>query len=111
MPGDHSIFKLTLELKRSDCRIEGAAKRIIVFHHAMTQKSQTEIEIILHITYEEYRRYYQGEVKAVVTKDIQGRTVQFPAHVLRPFIRHDGIHGCFTIYIDRDSRFIKMERK
>jgi len=49
-------------------------------------------------------------VKAVVTRDIHGRTVQFPAHVLRTFVGHDGIRGSFTIYTDEHNRFIKIER-
>jgi hypothetical protein len=76
----------------------------------MNQQTPNKIEVRLRITYQEYLQYYQGAVKAVVTRDIHGRTVQFPAHVLRTFVGHDGIRGSFTIYTDEHNRFIKIER-
>jgi hypothetical protein len=53
---------------------------------------------------------YQGVVKDVVTRAVDGRTVRFPAHILRPFVTHDGVSGRFQIIFDDNHRFQTIKR-
>ncbi|BFM16429.1 hypothetical protein R50073_26120 [Maricurvus nonylphenolicus] len=64
----------------------------------------------LMIPADEYQLMYQGVVKDVVTRAVDGRTVRFPAHILRPFVTHDGVSGRFQIIFDDDHRFQTIKR-
>jgi hypothetical protein len=59
---------------------------------------------------DEYQLMYQGVVKDVVTRAVDGRTVRFPAHILRPFFTHDGVSGRFQIIFDDNHRFQTIKR-
>jgi hypothetical protein len=64
----------------------------------------------LHISAEEYQRYYSGSAKAVVTRALDGRVVRFPANVLQKVVTHDGIRGRFVIEFSEDGRFQGIAR-
>ncbi|GAA3979418.1 DUF2835 domain-containing protein [Allohahella marinimesophila] len=64
----------------------------------------------LSISPDEFLRVYQGHAKAVSAQSIDGRRVQFPAAVLRPFLLHDGIQGRFEIHFDGDHKFAGIRR-
>ena len=49
---------------------------------------------------DEYLKYYQSVAKDVITTTTDGRTVQFPAGVLRSFVSHEGIYGTFTLHFN-----------
>ncbi len=68
------------------------------------------MRILLNISAEQYRRYYQGGVSSVVARSHDGRTIQFPANILKPFVTHSGINGEFEIFFDSDNRFQKIEK-
>lgn len=68
------------------------------------------IEIRLDIPADEYVRLYQGVVKNVLTKAVDGRNIQFPARILQPFVGHQGVQGHFLIYFDESGKFAKIER-
>ena len=59
----------------------------------------------LYISPDEYLRWYKSEAKDVVTKSLDGRTVRFPADVLRPYVSHQGINGCFEIEFSKAGKF------
>lgn len=64
----------------------------------------------LMIAPEEYQRMYAGTVKSVSARSVDGRRVQFPANILRPFVTRDGIRGRFMIRFTEDNRFESIER-
>ena len=63
------------------------------------------MRVALRISAEDYKRYYQGSVHNVIARSRDGRSIQFPANILRPFLMHDGISGEFEIFFDRDNKF------
>jgi hypothetical protein len=69
-----------------------------------------EIVFELNISQDEYLRYYQGAVRHVIARGRDGRTVQFPAGLLRRFLVHDGIHGEFRLRFDDHNRLVDLER-
>jgi hypothetical protein len=59
----------------------------------------------LKISPERFQAYYQGVVEYLVVRATDGRLVQFPARVLRPFLSYQGIHGTFEITFDAHLKF------
>lgn len=68
------------------------------------------IDLRLAIPAEEYQRLYQGAVRDVLARSADGRRVRFPAAILRPYVTHSGIQGCFRILFDEDNRFRSIEK-
>ncbi|MAM89463.1 MAG: hypothetical protein CME36_19360 [unclassified Hahellaceae] len=64
----------------------------------------------LSITPDEFLRVYQGQAKAVSAISVDGRRVQFPAAVLRPYLLHEGIQGRFEIEFDSEHKFAGIRR-
>lgn len=64
-----------------------------------------EVMLDLRITAEEFEAYYRGSVSTVQARDSLGRRIRFPARILRPYLRRDGIRGRFVIRFDADRRF------
>jgi hypothetical protein len=64
-----------------------------------------EIHFILNISVNEYMAYYQGVAKAVYVTSLDGRSLQFPAHVLRSHITQEGIRGVFLLEYDDNNKF------
>ncbi|NRB40803.1 MAG: DUF2835 domain-containing protein [Pseudomonadales bacterium] len=69
-----------------------------------------KFHVYLHIQASELQRYYSGEVSSVVAKSIEGKTIQFPAARLRPFILHTGIQGMFELTVDSDNRLQDLRK-
>lgn len=63
-----------------------------------------QLRFRLNIPAEEYRAYYAGTAKDVVTTSFSGQTVQFPANILRPFLTHNGIQGEFILFVDDNNK-------
>ena len=68
------------------------------------------IIVSLAISTEEFQRLYEGSVKTVFARVIDGRSIRFPAGILRPFVLHNGIRGTFKINFDDDNRFQSIKR-
>lgn len=64
----------------------------------------------LVITPEEFQRLYQGSADTVHARSLDGRRIQFPANILRPFVTHLGIRGRFQILFDEQHRFQGIQR-
>jgi len=64
----------------------------------------------LVITPEEYQRWYQGSARDVVATTVDGRSVRFPAPILRPYVTREGIRGRFRIWFDDNYRFERIEK-
>ena len=69
-----------------------------------------EIRFALCLSRQEYLRYYQGEARDVVVRSHDGRRVQFPARLLRPFVNHQGVQGEFRLVLDEANRLLDMQR-
>ncbi len=64
----------------------------------------------LHISSDEYLRYYRGSAHSVVVVSEDGRRVRFPASSLRPFVTHEGVRGRFELLLDSDNRLLELRR-
>ncbi len=53
---------------------------------------------------------YTGLAKSVHTRTQEGKSIRFPADILRKFVTHEGVEGRFAIYFDANNRFQKIER-
>jgi hypothetical protein len=65
----------------------------------------------LKINADAYQKMYRGDAQHVVALDIEGRTIQFPAASLRPFVTREGIEGVFVIKVDEANRLIDIQRQ
>ncbi|MCA9461873.1 MAG: DUF2835 domain-containing protein [Nitrospirales bacterium] len=68
------------------------------------------VRVSLRISARRFQAYYEGVVDSVVAKAEDGRTVQFPARVLRPFLSHRGIEGVFDITFSASQKFQAITR-
>jgi len=68
------------------------------------------VTVKLKISADRFRAYYQGVVESVVAQSTDGRLVQFPARVLRPFLSYQGIDGTFEIIFDAMMKFQAIRR-
>jgi hypothetical protein len=75
------------------------------------QSGVRQFTLTLSISQAEYERLYRGQARTVVARDAHGKTLQFPALSLRPFLTHDGIHGTFVISVDSNNRLLDIRRQ
>lgn len=68
------------------------------------------VTVNLSISPDEYRRWYEGSAQYVFAYTVEGRSVSFPATILRHFITRDGIRGRFLIHFDDRNRYKAIER-
>ncbi|PUA30043.1 MAG: hypothetical protein B0W54_05810 [Cellvibrio sp. 79] len=68
------------------------------------------IIVNIAISAEEFQRLYEGNVKTVFAHSIDGRSIRFPAGILRPFVLHTGVRGTFEIEFDEENRFKTIKR-
>lgn len=68
------------------------------------------VKIYLNIPADQMMLYYKGIAQVVHAVTLDGKTVQFPANVLRSVISPQGIHGHFEIIFDEDNRFQQIRR-
>lgn len=59
---------------------------------------------------DEYLKVYQGSAKNVFARDLDGRSVSFPARILQPFVTHNGVEGLFAIHFSAAGKFVSIER-
>lgn len=69
-----------------------------------------QILVSLTIDKNEFMRLYQGSARTVVTRATDGRTVRFPANILRPFLLHNGISGTFRITFNDEGKYQGIEK-
>lgn len=68
-------------------------------------------EFRLDISPTQYLAYYRGEVLQVVVNLANGKTMSFPAGLLREFILPDGIHGEFVLTCDDHNKGARLSRR
>ena len=69
-----------------------------------------KVMVRLNLSPERFQAYYQGVVESVVATTSDGRTVKFPARVLRPFLSYQGVQGTFEIVFDAKLKFQTIRR-
>lgn len=68
------------------------------------------LHVVLNISPDKLLYYYEGEVNAVVAKTTDGRTIRFPANVLRSVVQKYGVHGTFELVFDEQNKFVSIRR-
>jgi hypothetical protein len=69
-----------------------------------------EVTISISISTQDYLAHYQGSVKEVVARSIDGRNIRFPSTILQPFVSHNGINGNFVISFDDNNKFQSIRK-
>jgi hypothetical protein len=70
----------------------------------------TSVIIDLAISQDALLHAYRGDARNVQAHARDGRSVRFPASILRPFVSHAGVHGTFRIVFDDAGKFQSVER-
>ena len=68
------------------------------------------IRVAIDFSYDEFLPFYEGRVKDVIAPGLDGKSVRFPAHTLRPYLTHSGIAGIFELRMDQNNRLLSCER-
>jgi len=64
----------------------------------------------LQISSADYLQYYRGSVQQVVARCVDGKTVQFPAALLKPFVTSAGVRGSFVLHCDEAGKGAVIQR-
>lgn len=64
----------------------------------------------LNLPAERYLEWYRGTAKRVTMLSRDGRRISLPAHHLRRFLTHDGIHGSFVMTFTAQGELLSLER-
>jgi hypothetical protein len=67
------------------------------------------IDVAINISRDEFLKLYQRGSAVVHAKAMDGRSVQFPATALRPWVSHLGVVGRFRIFFDDNNRLGMIE--
>jgi len=68
------------------------------------------IVLRIHLSADDYLRYYRGSARSVYARDLQGRVVQFPANLLQRFVTEDGVDGTFEIATTSAGKLLEIRR-
>jgi hypothetical protein len=76
----------------------------------MLKAAMQTFTIDLDISAAELARWYRGSANVVRACSRDGRWLQFPATVLRPFVTRDGIKGTFAVAIDDERKLLGFRK-
>lgn len=68
------------------------------------------LHVVLKISSYRLMEYYEGAVDSVVAKTTDGRTIKFPANILRSVVQSDGVYGTFELVFDKNNKFVSISR-
>lgn len=68
------------------------------------------ITFSINLSYDKFLFVYTGDAKYVVTRAEDGRSLRFPAEILKPYLTPAGIKGRFVIYFDERHKFKSLEK-
>ncbi|MBX3639075.1 MAG: DUF2835 domain-containing protein [Nitrosomonas sp.] len=66
--------------------------------------------VTLNISSQQLIHYYEGHISMVVARTMDGRTVRFPANILRSVVQANGVHGIFELVVDENRKFVSLQR-
>lgn len=72
--------------------------------------AKNEYYFELHLSGNEYLRYYKGQAQSIVVTALDGRNLKFPASALREFIDEHGVHGRFVLETDEHNKLLGVRR-
>ncbi len=64
----------------------------------------------LTISAEEVLKYYHGSASSVQCVDEAGKTIRFPAALIRPHISHHGVSGRFSIEYNEQGKLVEFKK-
>jgi len=67
-------------------------------------------EFGIAISSQEYLNYYRGSINKVIATCSAGKTVQFPAGLLTPFVTTSGIRGRFVLTREDGGKGAELKR-
>lgn len=53
---------------------------------------------------------YQGHANRIQLRSRDGRSVNLPAHHLKPFVTENGVYGSFQLHFSDEGKFISLTR-
>lgn len=59
---------------------------------------------------ERLQAIYRGHANRIMAQSRDGRRVSLPAHHLRPFLTHEGIHGSFVLEFSASGELLSLRR-
>lgn len=68
------------------------------------------LHVVLSISPQQLIQYYEGHASTVVAKTKDGRTVRFPANVLRSLVQANGVQGLFELVVDENRKLVSIKR-
>ncbi len=68
------------------------------------------IPFSIELSYEKYTAFYKGYADSVVVRAFDGRKIQFPAEILKPYLTHNGINGHFVIHFDDQNKYKSLQK-
>ena len=68
------------------------------------------LTVCINISADDFLSYYRGQARHVIAECDDGRTVQFPASALQPFVTKDGVHGHFVLIFDSNNKLAGVKR-
>lgn len=71
---------------------------------------QQRLLVALNLSPQQLARYYAGSVSTVVARTTNGRTIRFPANILRAVVQANGVHGIFELTLDENRKFVSIKR-
>ena len=70
----------------------------------------TKFKFTLHLSAEEYLKYYEGRASAIQVRSHCGKLIRFSADKVREFVLSDGVHGTFEIQLDKNNKFLSIKK-
>ncbi|MCL1045171.1 DUF2835 domain-containing protein [Shewanella electrodiphila] len=64
----------------------------------------------MYISFKDFLPYYQGTVKNVEVKDINGKILHINGKYFRPFVTSAGIQGQFILQLEPAGKFISLNK-
>lgn len=64
----------------------------------------------LKLSEQELMKFYRGHARKVMAKDGEGKTMEFPVEIIRPFVTKEGVYGHFEIRVDDNYKFIDIKK-
>ena len=69
-----------------------------------------QLIVDLALPADQFVAWYKGQADRVLIRSRDGRSVSLPAHHLRPFLNHEGVHGSFVLTFTGEGRLLSLER-
>lgn len=68
------------------------------------------IQFTLNLSYHKYLAVYEGHAQYVITQASDGRSIRFPADILKPYLTREGIQGTFVINFTENNKFHSLTK-